>query len=183
MRREAERRGFPLARRRVILGDGAQWIWRIASEAYPGAIQIVDLWHSKEHLWEVAKALFRDDPTQRDAWADARCDDLEQGRLNGLLATLRAHASTCELAGQCADYIDKNRNRMRYPDFRAQSLCVGSGVVESACKRIVGSRLKQSGMRWTVYGANAILTLRCCVLSGGYEDFWAHRAETREVST
>ena len=183
MRREAERRGFTLARRRVILGDGAQWIWRIALEDYPGAIQIVDLWHAQEKLWEVAKALFRDDPAQVEAWAHARCDDLEQGRLDGLLATLRAHAGTCEPARQCADYIDKNRSRMRYPDFRAQGLCIGSGVVESGCKSIVGTRLKQSGMHWTVNGANAILALRCCVLSGAYEDFWAQRAEIHGIST
>ena len=81
------------------------------------------------------------------------------------------HAGTCEPAGKCADYIEKNRGRMRYPDFRAQGLCVGSGIVESGCKMVVGSRLKQSGMRWTVHGANAILALRCCVLGGGYEDF------------
>ena len=101
------------------------------------------------------------------------CDDLEQGRL----ATLRAHAGTCEQAGKCANYIEKNRSRMRYPEFRAQGLCVGSGVVEAGCRTVVG-RLKRSGMYWSVSGANAILALRCCVLSGNYEDFWAERAET-----
>ena len=158
MRREAERRGFTLARRRVILGDGASWIWRSASEDYPGAIQIVDLWHAKEQLWEVARVLFAHDKLLVEPWADARCDDLEQGRLDGLLATLRAHAGTCEQAGKCANYIEKNRSRMRYPEFRAQGLCVGSGVVESGCRTVVG-RLKRSGMYWTVSGANAIPAL------------------------
>ena len=176
MRREAERRGFTVAKRRVILGDGAKWIWRVAAEDYPGAIQIVDLWHAKEKLWEVARALFASDTEQAEAWARARCDDLEQGRLDGLLATLRAHAGTCEAAGQCASYIETNRSRMRYAEFRAQGLCVGSGVVEAGCRTVVG-RLKQAGMHWTVNGANDILALRCCVLSGGYEDFWAQRAE------
>ena len=176
MRREAQRRGFPLARRRVILGDGANWIWRIAGEDHPGAIQIVDLWHAKEKLWDVAKALFGRDKAQHAPWADARCDDLEQGRIDGLLATLRAHADSCEEAAKCANYIDKNRSRMRYPEFRAQGLCVGSGVVEAGCRTVVG-RLKRSGMYWTVDGANAILALRCCVLSGNYEDFWADRDE------
>ncbi len=176
MRREADRRGFPLARRRVLLGDGANWIWRVASEDYPGAIQIVDLWHAKEKLWEVAKALFAHDKALVEPGADARCDDLEQGRIDGRLATLRAHAGTCEEAGLCANYIEKNRSRMRYPEFRQQGLCVGSGVVESGCRTVVG-RLKRSGMYWSVSGANAILALRCCVLSGNYEDFWAERAE------
>lgn len=175
MRREAERRGFTLAQRRVILGDGATWIWRVASEDYPGAIQIVDLWHAKERLWELAKLLFAQDKALCEAWAEARCDDLEQGRLDGLLATLRSHAASCEQADQCANYIVNNRNRMRYPQFREQGLCVGSGVVESGCRTVVG-RLKRSGMYWTVDGANEILALRCCVLSGNYEDFWAERA-------
>ena len=183
MRREVERWGFTLTRRRVVLGDGAQWIWRIADEDYPGAIQIVDLWHAEEHLWLVARALFRDDPAQVEAWARARCDDLEQGRLDGLLATRRAHAGTGKEAGQCADYIDKNRSRMRYPDFRARGLCIGSGVMESSCQKIVGSRLKLSGMRWRIRGVNAKLALRCCVLSGKYEDFWAQVDKTRVVST
>ena len=160
----------------MIRGDGAQWIWRTASGDYPGAVQIVDLWHAKEHLSRVARALFRNRPAQVEAWAHARCDDLEQGRLDGLIATLRAHADTYEPAGKCADYIDKNRNRMCYPEFNAQGVCVGSGVVESGCKSIIGTRLKRSGMHWTVDGANATLALRCCVLSGNYEDYWAQRA-------
>ena len=175
MRREAERRGFTLAQRRVILGDGAAWIWRVASEDYPGALQIVDLWPAKEKLWELAKLLFAHDKAHCEAWAEARCDDLEQGRLEGLLATLRAHAASCEQADKCANYIVNNRHRMRYPQFRAQGLCVGSGVVESGCRTVVG-RLKRSGMYWTVDGANDILALRCCVLNGNYEDFWEERA-------
>ena len=65
-----------------------------------------------------------------------------------------------------ADYFERNAERMRYPDFRAQGLFVGSGVVEAGCKTVIGSRLKRSGMFWTVRGANAIIALRCCRLSG-----------------
>ena len=176
MRREAERRGFPQAERRVILGDGAQWIWRSAGEDYPGALQIVDLWHAKEKLWDVAKALYGSAKAQHQPWADARCDDLEQGRIDPLLASLRTHAGRCQEAAQCAAYIAKNRSRMCYPEFRQQGLCVGSGVVESGCRSVVG-RLKRSGMYWTVANANAILALRCCLLSGRYENFWANRAD------
>ena len=68
-----------------------------------------------------------------------------------------------------------NRYRMRYPQFRARGLCVASGVVEAGCKQI-GARLKRAGMRWTVAGANAIIALRCCLLSGRFEDFWERRA-------
>ena len=176
VRREAERRGFPQAERRVVLGDGAAWIWRLAAEDHPGAIQIVDLFHVKEHLHDVSKALFPADKDCARLWAEVRCDELDDGCLDAVLAVLRSHASTCEEAAQCADYIERNRERMQYADFRARGLCVASGVVESGCKTAIGTRLKRSGMHWTVQGANAIAALRCCILSGLYEDFWAYRS-------
>lgn len=116
-------------------------------------------------------------PYQPRGLGRARCDDLEQGRFDSLLANLRSHAATCPSAGQCADYLAKNRSRMCCPEFRAQGLCLGAGVAESGCKTVAGARLKQADMHWTVSGASAILALRCCVLSGGYEDYWAQRAD------
>ena len=80
------------------------------------------------------------------------------------------------LLGNEADYFARNAERMRYPAFRAQGLFVGSGVVEAGCKTVIGSRLKRSGMFWTVRGANAIIALRCCRLSGRFEDYWESRA-------
>ena len=74
-----------------------------------------------------------------------------------------------------ADYFERNAERMRYPKFRKQHLFVGSGVIEAGCKTVIGSRLKQSGMFWTVRGANAILALRCCRLNGRFEDYWEAR--------
>lgn len=175
VRREAERRGFPQAQRRVVLGDGAQWIWKIAAEDYPGAIQIVDLFHAKEHLHTVSKALFPGESERARLWADVRCDELDDGCLDEVLAILRSHANDCTEAAQCADYIEHNRKRMQYADFRARGLCVSSGIVESGCKSVLGTRLKRSGMHWTKAGANYIAALRCCILSGLYEDFWAYR--------
>ena len=142
VRREAERRGFPQAQRRVVLGDGAAWIWRIAAEDYPGAIQIVDLFHAKQHLHEVSKALWPDDPDRARLWADVRCDELDDGCLGDVLAVLRSLASDCNKAAGCADYIEHNRERMQYKDFRAQGLCVASGVVESGCNR---------ALKWRAY--------------------------------
>ena len=175
VRREAERRGFPQAERRVVLGDGALWIWKIAGEDYPGAIQIVDLFHAREHLHDVSKALFPGDSDRARLWADVRCDELDDGCLDDVLAVLRSHATGSEEAAQCAEYIEHNRERMQYANFRERGLCVASGVVESGCKTALGTRLKRSGMHWTVEGANAIAALRCCILSGLYEDFWAYR--------
>jgi hypothetical protein len=65
---------------------------------------------------------------------------------------------------------------MRYDKFRKEGLFVGSGVIEAGCKSIIGQRLKQSGMHWTVSGANSILALRCILRSGRWEDFWEYKA-------
>jgi hypothetical protein len=74
-----------------------------------------------------------------------------------------------------ADYFERNKDRMRYPKFRRQHLFVGSGVIEAGCKTVIASRFKQSGMFWTVRGANAILALRCCHLNGRFDDYWEGR--------
>lgn len=177
VRRLAERCGYFDAERRVVLGDGAPWIWNLAYEVCPGAIQIVDLWHAKEKLWECGRALWGTGE-RTEEWAEARCDDLELGRFDIVLESLRGYAAECEAFRLAQGYFDDNRARMRYAEFRAQGLCVGSGVVEAGCKTVVGERCKQSGMHWTVLGVNHILALRSCVLSGRYEDYWARRAET-----
>ena len=182
LQREAARRGFQHARRRVILGDGAAWIWKLGTELFPGAVQIVDWFHAAENLWKVARALLPGDQTAREHWAEARCKELRHGCLDALLATLRAHAGTCEQAARCVHYIERNRARMRYPAFRAAGLQIGSGVVEAACRSVVGARLKQSGMRWTKDGADAVLALRACLLGGRYEDFWAWRSEQPPIA-
>ena len=162
VRRMAARCGFAEAERRVVLGDGAPWIWKLAYSECPGAVQIVDLWHAKEKLWEVSHALYGAGESAKQ-WAHAQCDDLEQGRFDDLLAVLRTHEATCETARLCVGYFETNRARMRYTEFRQQGLCVGSGVVEAGCKTVIGERCKRSGMRWTVDGANAILALRFSV--------------------
>ncbi len=71
---------------------------------------------------------------------------------------------------------------MRYHEFRAQGLHIGSGVVEGACKTVVGIRLKQGGMRWTKDGADTVMALRSCILSGRYENFWEWRSEARSAT-
>ena len=176
VRREAERRGFPQTARRVVIGDGAPWIWRLASEVFPAAEQILDIYHAKQHLSDVAKAVHSSDSPRAEDWADQRHDELDAGHIDAILAALQKHAATCEDARKCLEYVESNRQRMRYKDFRAAGLCVGSGVVEAGCKTAVGSRCKRAGMHWTVEGANAILALRCCHLSNRFEDFWECRA-------
>ena len=173
--REAIRRGFDTAAQRVVIGDGAAWIWRLADEQFPGAIEIVDIYHAKQHLCDAAKAVYGPGTDLADRWASDRRAELDAGRLCAVVAALRIHVATTPEARKCIHYVFGNRHRMRYPQFRARGLCVSSGVVEAGCKQI-GARLKRAGMRWTVAGANAIIALRCCILSGRFEDFWERRA-------
>ncbi|MBM4397147.1 MAG: ISKra4 family transposase [Deltaproteobacteria bacterium] len=174
--REACRRGFDQAVRRAIVADGAKWIWNLADEDYPDAIQILDLFHAKGHLWDVAKAIYGAGSALGEQWAKRRRDELDEGDVDAILDALRVHADGNDEARKCVDYVTTNRHRMRYPEFRAMGLCVSSGVVEAGCKVAIGTRLKRAGMHWTVAGANAIIALRCCKLSGRFEDFWERRS-------
>jgi len=177
---EAWRRGWSRAQKKVVLGDGALWIWNLADQHFPGALQIVDLYHARQHLWELSAKLFPGDDKARKRWL-ARClDRLEKGKIEALVKILAAIQPTSEELAKSirneAEYFERNADRMRYPTFRANGLFVGSGVVEAACKTLIGARLKCSGMFWTVRGTNAIIALRCCLLSRRFEDYWVDRS-------
>ena len=177
---EAWRRGWSRAQKKVVIGDGAIWIWNLADQHFPSAIQIVDLYHARQHLWDLSAKLSPNDSKGLRQWI-ARClDRLERGKIEALVKILRdSPPGTDELAKTIAneaEYFERNAERMRYPAFRAQGLFVGSGVVEAGCKVVIGARLKCSGMFWTVRGANAIIALRCCRISRRFEDYWADRA-------
>jgi len=179
---EAWRRGWSRAQRKVVIGDGAIWIWNLADQHFPSAVQIVDLYHARQHLWDLSAKLFPNDSKGLKRWI-ARClDRLEQGKIEALVKILRdAPPGTDELAKTIAneaEYFERNAERMRYPVFRAQGLFVGSGVIEAGCKVVVGARLKCSGMFWTVRGANAIIALRCFRISRRFEEYWADRSRT-----
>jgi hypothetical protein len=141
VQREADRSGFSKAHRQVVLGDGALWIWAIAHSLFPYAIQIVDRYHVKEALHEVAKAIWGPGSALGREWADQRCLELDLGRLDDLIRALSTQARTSDQARRCADYIDRNRFRMDCPSFHCQGLCTSSGVVEAGCKVVVGARL------------------------------------------
>ena len=173
--REAARRRFEQAPRQVVLGDGAPWIWNLASEVFPNAIQIVDRYHAEEKLATAGKAIYGAGTDLARQWTQERCTELKAGNLDAILSALAAHFAVKE-AQECHNYIKTNRARMRYELFHAAGLCTSSAVEEAGCKRVFGLRLKQGGMFWTVVGANAITALRCCRLSGRFEDFWERRA-------
>jgi len=177
---EAIRRGVTRAAKVIVLGDGAPWIWGIAEEHFPGAIQIVDLYHAREHLVSLAKIAYEVDGVRWKQWLGARVEQLDAGEIESLVISLRRLRSqggtVRDPTDKAIDYFHTNRQRMRYADFRRQGLFVGSGVIEAGCKTIIGQRLKRSGMHWTVRGANAIIALRCCQMSGRWEEFWENRS-------
>ncbi len=177
--REALKRGWSRAKKKVVIGDGAEWIWNLVAEHFPGVIQIVDFYHACQHLWEVARRLHPNNEGNQKTWMKIHQKLLEKGKIEKLVLSLRSidadHPDVAEKIRTEADYFAKNAERMRYPQFRRQHLFVGSGVIEAGCKTVIGSRLKRSGMFWTVRGANAILALRCCHLNRRFEDYWEGR--------
>jgi hypothetical protein len=177
---EAWKRGWNRAAKKVVMGDGAEWIWNLAEQHFPGAVQIVDLYHARQHLWDLARRLHPNDEVNQKAWMKVHQKRLlDKGKIEKLVAALRSidsiNPEVVEKLRTEADYFDRNAERMRYPKYRRQHLFIGSGVIEAGCKTVIGSRLKQSGMFWTVRGANAIVALRCCHLNGRFEDYWEAR--------
>jgi hypothetical protein len=177
---EALRRGLERAQKVCVIGDGASWIWNMVEEHFHGAIQIIDLYHARQHYWTVARTVFGSHQKKLNQWTERRRKELDEGKVEDVIKAIqRLVVSTPEqkeiLEGEIA-YFEKNKDRMRYGEFKRQGLFVGSGVVEAACRTVIGQRLKQSGMHWTVKGANNIIALRCCILSNRWEDFWEERA-------
>ena len=161
---EGIRRGAGHVRQLTVLGDGAAWIWNIATAKFPEATQIVDLFHAREHLHDLARSLEFMLGDQKQDWLAGRLEDLDHGDIDGICNAARVYP----LAGVKKDeldtalgYFQNNAPRMRYHWFRSRGLFIGSGAVESGCKAVIGQRLKQSGMHWTVAGASAITALRC----------------------
>ena len=174
---EAEylRRGGGHFRQVVAIGDGAAWIWTMAGKLYPHATHIVDIWHAREHLADLAArlAFITPDPDQ---WLHDRSDELDAGNIQAIIEAARAFP----LDGVKADdldkklgYFERNAHRMRYAHFRKLGMFIGSGAIEGGCKAIVVQRTKQSGMHWTTAGAADIIALRCQHASGRWDELWA----------
>jgi hypothetical protein len=133
---QAWNRGWSRAEKRVVMGDGAEWIWNLANLHFPGAIPIVDLYHARQHLWELARKLHPNDTIRQKAWMKIHQKRLlDKGKIEKLVLALRSTGSTSpEVQARLrieADYFERNAERMRYPKFRRQHLFVGSGVIEA----------------------------------------------------
>jgi hypothetical protein len=172
---EARRRGAQHIRQLVVLGDGAVWIWNLATKTWPEATQIVDYYHAREHVHDLAKLLTSTLGDDQPAWLAGRLTDLDNGDIEALVTATRALPISHLDHGQldtALDYFIRNAQRMRYQVFRDLGMFIGSGVVEAGCKTLVGQRLKLSGMRWNTPGATGILTLRCHRESNRWDQIW-----------
>jgi hypothetical protein len=174
VRQAALARGLAQAQRVLFLGDGAAWVWEIARTCFPLAICILDYYHASVHVVALAKAVYAD-PSTAQNWALRWQSLVYDSELDLLLAEV--HAATgptpTEAVQKELDYLEHNRPRMDYRHYRQQGWFIGSGVVEAGCKRVIGQRLKQSGMFWGESGATAVASLRCLLLSaGGWEFLW-----------
>ena len=178
MLKESRLRGMGNAEMSVVIGDGALWIWKQAEINFPGAIQILDYYHAREHLGVLAEAVF---PAEEERSKSLKkwIDLLDQGKI-GTIAHLAEQKKARSgkrrsVAEREIEYFLKNAERMQYACFKEQGLFIGSGVVEAGCKTVVGKRTKQSGMFWNIEGAQNILDIRCCVLSHTYDEYWEWR--------
>ena len=172
---EGIRRGADHVRQLTILGDGAAWIWNIAGAKFPQATQIVDLYHARQHLHDLARQLEFMLLGHKEEWLAARLEDLDYGDIDGICRAARAfplNGVKKDELDTALGYFENNAPRMRYRWFRQCGLFVGSGLVESGCKAVIGQRLKLSGMRWTTGGADAIATLRCQQASRPEDRIW-----------
>ncbi|HEV3049557.1 MAG TPA: ISKra4 family transposase [Longimicrobium sp.] len=172
----ALRLGYERARATVVLGDGAEWIWKIAEHHFSDAVQILDFYHASEHVWAISRAVFGAESGEGSAWARACSEQLQTEGVPGFLRSLRQlrgrelSAAVQEAVLREVRYFRKNRRRLRYPEFRAAGLMIGSGPVEAACKVVIGARLKGAGMRWSGAGADAMLVARTALLGEQYEE-------------
>ncbi len=180
LRKEAFARGMDAATQIVFLGDGAAWIWELARVNFPQATCILDFYHAAEHLGTMADSLYGADTTKSKSRSKRWRSLLANDRIDAIIARAKADLPSGKLAQEAAlkqiAYFEKNRHRMLYATFRAQGFFIGSGVVEAGCKTVVGKRFKNSGMFWTVAGAQNILTLRTALLGNHFDSDWDARS-------
>lgn len=159
----------------AVLGDGAAWIWHLADEHFPGAVQIVDWYHASERVWELGRALYGPETAETTAWVAQQLGRLATGQA----ATLARDWHDLSCRGEAAlvrdaqvTYFTNQAPRMAYDRYRAAGWDIGSGMIESACKAVIGQREKGPGMRWTEAGAQAVTNVRLLVFNDAWSDYW-----------
>src|SRR3954464_1051850 len=165
-----------------FLSDGERALHDRQGEYLPQeTVCILDLFHVMERLWKVAWCLFDEKTQKREAhqWLEERLKRLLEGKVDSVIRGMRYQATQRGLKGQkrktvqdAAEYLEGNRDRMKYDEYLAAGYPIGSGVVEGACRHLVKDRMERTGMRWLPSGAQAMLDLRATYLNGEWDAFW-----------
>jgi len=173
----------------VVLGDGAEWIWRYARQfmavGLVEVVEIVDIFHAYEHLWKVANAVFGGGLAV--GWVEQLKEGLKKEGVRPVLEALGKLQGKVQVGDEVAAeevrkaiaYFSEHERRMDYPSFMARQLPIGSGAVESACKSLIEEREKGAGMRWSRTGAQAVASLRALQRSGRWQKFWQTQPQRR----
>ena len=173
---EAERRGFHRAEVRAGIADGAKWIWNLVALCFPIIREIVDWGHATSHLWAAAHVAYGEGTPRAKQWAKHREDELWLGEVHTVIEALEALSSQMPAQAEAlqaeAGYFRNNARRMQYQEFREEGYPIGSGTVESGCKRLVETRMRGAGMRWAHPGAENMLALRTEYLSNRWDEAW-----------
>lgn len=166
----------------VFLSDGERALWDKRAEYFPWSVGILDLFHVLERLWLAAHVWHAEKSPLAEAFVTERLRLLLEGKLSQVLSGLRRRLKTHPVSAAkkrtvqgVIRYMDNNRAQMKYDEYLAKGYPIGSGVVEGACRHLVKDRMEQSGMRWTVPGAQAMLDTRSVYINGNWQDFINHR--------
>jgi hypothetical protein len=176
---EAAQRGVLEAREVVVVGDGAHWIWNLAEEYFPGAVQILDWYHATEYLWSAAEAIYGAGSELAKRWVAEQETKLWEGKVAEVLTSLQAQVHAGTAVEETLTYYTNHQARMRYDEYRARGMQIGSGTIESGCAHVLGARLKQAGMIWNREGAQAVAKVRTWLKSGRWEEAMRLRPAVR----
>lgn len=171
---EAHRRGLEGGREVAILGDGAAWIWVLAAEYFPGALQIVDWFHASERVWTLGRALYGAETPETTIWVEAQLGQLRQGAAANVAAAwtaLPCRGEAATIRDEQVTYFTNQADRMAYDRYRAAGWDIGSGMVESACKHLVAARAKGAGMRWSEAGAHTVTAVRVLLANEQWDTY------------
>ena len=172
----------------ICLMDGERALWDAQAVYFPEAVGVLDLFHVLERLWAVAHCFHKEGSDESKEFVEQRLRDLLQGRVGYVISGLRRRLKAEKLSGRrrkvvasALEYLGNNKEHMRYDEYLARGYPIGSGVAEGACRHLVKDRMEQTGMRWTVVGAQAMLHVRALYLNDQWEEYLEHRVEREQA--
>ncbi|MDK2799318.1 MAG: hypothetical protein PWQ70_937 [Clostridiales bacterium] len=168
----AARAGYGKLKEVVVIADGAQWIWNMCDELFPDAVKILDYYHLSENVHQYAKILYSEDEINRKRWIKEVLDKVNNDEIEEAIKIVNK-VKIKKLPDNVVNlptYMENNRERISYKTFKEKGYYIGSGAIESGNKMVIGQRMKQAGMRWSINGGQYIATLRAKYESHKWDD-------------